>query len=187
MKVSRVLRAVLAQAVIVGGIFTVGMAVAPTTASAAHSGMPVYNYVAFLALDANTNGLGDGQNGDNIQLWSSTYAPNQQWYEQNCDYTSGGVYCEIVNSAHGLCLDASAPGDGSDGDYVQLWSCWGGANQLWRIPNLPEGPIWNMAHNYVLDANASGAGSDGDNVQLWQDWGGTNQMWWTSEDCVQNC
>jgi hypothetical protein len=43
---------------------------------------------------------------------------------------------EIVNSAHGLCLDAVAGGDGTSGDKVQLWQDNGGAQQLWKWPGL---------------------------------------------------
>jgi Ricin-type beta-trefoil lectin domain len=81
---------------------------------------------------------------------------------------------ELVNQAHGLCLDAAAATDGSNGGRVQLWSCWDGANQHWlQVGNN----VVNHAHGLCLDAAAQADGTDGDPVQLWSCWGGANQQW----------
>jgi Ricin-type beta-trefoil lectin domain len=130
-----------------------------------------------LCLDAVAGG--DGTSGDQVQLWQCNGGAQQLWEAADC---SGGqpATCEIVNSAHGLCLDAVAGGDGTNGDKVQLWQCNGGAQQLWffavEIESDPA-PFTNTAHDLVLDAVAGGDGTSGDKVQLWQDNGGAQQLW----------
>jgi Ricin-type beta-trefoil lectin domain len=86
---------------------------------------------------------------------------------------------EQVNAAHGLCLDAAAQADGSNGDGVQLWSCNAQVQQQWYLRANPSGGVEfvNGAHSLCLDANAQGDGSNGDRVQLWSCWGGPNQSW----------
>ena len=89
--------------------------------------------------------------------------------------SSAGPYY-IKNNAHGLCLDAVASGDGSDGDKVQLWKCNGGLNQEWHgVTGTYE--ITNGAAGLYLDAVRSGDGSNGDQVQLWGSTGQANQEW----------
>ena len=81
---------------------------------------------------------------------------------------------ELVNQAHGLCLDAAAATNGSNGGRVQLWSCWDGTNQHWhQVGNN----IVNHAHGLCLDAASQADGTNGDPVQLWSCWGGANQQW----------
>ena len=134
-----------------------------------------------LCLSANPNY--DGSNGDAVYLYACPYrgmstaqtlAETWTTTYQEPGYPDGSV----VNYAHHLCLDANAGGDGSNGDTVQLWSCWNGANQGW----FPDDPInsllfRNAAHFLCLDANGGADGSNGDRVQLWSCWGGSNQHW----------
>jgi hypothetical protein len=82
---------------------------------------------------------------------------------------------EVTNGAHGLCLDAAASHDGSNGDTVQLWTCSGASNQLWTY--YANGEFVNAAHHLCLDAAASGDGTNGDKVQLWTCSGAVNQEW----------
>jgi len=127
-------------------------------------------------LDADTSTI--GQNGTYVQLWdcSDPYNPNanQAWYTQNCDFWGN---CEIVNAASGRCLDADAPGVNNNGDKVQLWDCWNGANQRWSTNN---GHFVNQASGKCLDADLGGINNNGDKVQLWDCWNGANQNWYWS-------
>lgn len=102
--------------------------------------LPFRNTAHGLCLDANAQA--SGSNGDRVQLWSCTGGANQAWSPRNCfskvvgtPYGVGLEYfCEMVNAAHHLCLDANGGGALNNGDTVMLWSCWRGANQYWRMP-----------------------------------------------------
>ena len=73
------------------------------------------------------------------------------------------------------CLDADA-GGGGNGTTVQLWDCWGGANQNWVMSY--DNSILNMQFSTkCLDADTSGNGANGTKVQLWDCNGGPNQKW----------
>lgn len=142
----------------------------------------IINAAHDLCLSANPNY--DGSNGDAVYLYQCPYSGMstaqtlaETWTVMAT--TEGGYhYGEVINYAHNLCLDANASGDGSNGDTVQLWSCWGGVNQLWT-PDSPTNSMQflNVAHYLCLDANASADGSNGDRVQLYSCWGGINQKW----------
>src|SRR5215469_732198 len=82
---------------------------------------------------------------------------------------------QFINRAHGLCLTAAAAHDGSNGDAVRLWHCYGGRNQWW-FENT-NGTITNGAHGLCLTAAAAHDGSDRDPVRLWSCYGGSNQKW----------
>lgn len=103
--------------------------------------------------------------------------------------TSDGGWCSIENLAHGLCLDAVASSDGTNGDQVQLYRCpYVGIpiaqeeSELWTVlqssyNGIPAGSVVNFAHNMCLDANGAGDGSNGDKVQLWHCVGDPQQGW----------
>jgi len=85
---------------------------------------------------------------------------------------------ELVNQAHGLCLDAASQHDDSSGDRVQLLTCDGADNQFWSLAGSgPSYAIVNEAHGLCLDAASQHDGSGGDKVQLWNCNGGSNQQW----------
>lgn len=99
----------------------------------------------------------------------------------------GGDNVEIVNgSGNQLCLDAETDSSGNpseNGDRVQLWSCTGGTNQLWRFVNNDDGPgeIINALGNKCLDAENDSKGNptqNGDKIQLWTCTGALNQEWY---------
>ena len=100
------------------------------------------------------------------------YSPGRSpWWNIGPRSPGGG---DLVNHAHGLCLDAAANATTTNGDTVQLWSCWGGANQHWvRVGN----EIVNEGGGLCLDATAGGVGTNGDRIQLWSCTGGANQQW----------
>jgi hypothetical protein len=125
-------------------------------------------------LDANTANI--NTNGDNIQLWSCSYAANQQWYWG----AWGGSGLTIVNSASGLCLDADNNHINTPGDTVQLWSCWLGANQQWQVVQVHGSAmeeVVNIASGMCLDANPAGISSNGDTVRMEPCTGAANQLW----------
>jgi hypothetical protein len=88
--------------------------------------------------------------------------------------TAASSPVELVNGAHGLCLDANKTGDHNNGDVVQLWSCSGASNQMWKENN---GEFINQGGQLCLDADASGTSTNGDKVQLWSCSGALNQRW----------
>jgi hypothetical protein len=89
---------------------------------------------------------------------------------------------EIRNTADGLCLDANdlGPKAGRNGDTVQLWTCYGGANQSW-IP-IPQGSglVWlenAMYPTKCLNADNVGGLASGSRVQLWDCYDSPNEQW----------
>src|SRR6516165_4934938 len=70
------------------------------------------------------------------------------------------------------CLDADA-GGGGNGTKVQLWDCWGGANQRWVI-NYDNSIVNSQFATKCLDADNSDGGGNGTKVQLWDCNGGSN-------------
>jgi endo-1,4-beta-xylanase len=126
-------------------------------------------------LDADLNNI--WSNGDRAQLWDCSGGANQQWAWGTGSQCSNPaeVVCELINQYSGKCLDADSTGIGNNGDTVQLWDCWGGANQMWHIgwcdpgnPNYCE--IINQADGKCLDADLNNINTNGDKVQLWDCW-----------------
>jgi hypothetical protein len=90
---------------------------------------------------------------------------------------------EIRNAVGDLCLDANDLGStaGRDGDKVQLWTCYGGANQDW-IPVYHGGHrlAWLVNAMYptkCLNANNLGGLSRGRRVELWACYTSPNELW----------
>jgi len=72
------------------------------------------------------------------------------------------------------CLDAGGSGNGA---IIQIYSCWGGNNQKWRLNS--DGTIVGVQSGLCLDAVGGGTGN-GTQLQLYSCWGGNNQKWtWT--------
>ncbi|MFF4128081.1 ricin-type beta-trefoil lectin domain protein, partial [Microbispora rosea] len=68
-------------------------------------------------------------------------------------------------------LDAAGTGNGAK---VQIYSCWGGDNQKWRVNS--DGSIQGVQSGLCLDAVGQGTGN-GTQIQLYACHGGTNQKW----------
>jgi hypothetical protein len=89
---------------------------------------------------------------------------------------------EIRNSSGNLCLDANdaGPTAGQNGDRVQLWNCYGGANQEWT-PEYKSGQLaWLINAKYpgmCLNANNAGGLANGRRVQLWNCFNSANEFW----------
>ncbi|WP_344188116.1 RICIN domain-containing protein, partial [Acrocarpospora corrugata] len=59
-----------------------------------------------------------------------------------------------------------------NGAAVQIYSCWGGNNQKWRLNS--DGTIVGVQSGLCLDAAGSANGAQ---LQLYSCWGGNNQRW----------
>jgi hypothetical protein len=81
-----------------------------------------------------------------------------------------------------LCLDANDKGAtaGRNGDVVQLWNCYGGANQRW-VPEYKSGQLaWLVSAKYpgmCLNADNVGGLANGHRVQLWNCYNTANELW----------
>ena len=87
---------------------------------------------------------------------------NQQWTS-----TAAGELRVYGNK----CLDAAGTGNGA---RVQIYSCWGGANQQWRLNS--DGSIVGVQSGLCLDAVGNGT-ANGTQIQLYTCSGGSNQRW----------
>lgn len=96
------------------------------------------------------------------RLWDCNGRANQQW-----TYTTAGelrVYGD-------KCLDAAGTGTGA---AVQIYGCWGGDNQKWRLS--PDGSIVGVQSGLCLDATGNGT-ANGTLIQLYTCSNGGNQRW----------
>lgn len=89
---------------------------------------------------------------------------------------------EIRSAAGNLCLDANDKGAtaGQNGDPVQLWACYGGANQEW-VPEYQSGQLARLASakypGMCLNADNTGGLANGRRVQLWNCDNAANELW----------
>lgn len=79
---------------------------------------------------------------------------------------------EIVGAQSGRCLEVAGAGT-ANGSGVQLWDCWGGANQQWTYT---AGKQLKVYGNKCLDASGQGT-SNGTAVVIWDCNGQANQQW----------
>ncbi|MER5728293.1 endo-1,4-beta-xylanase [Streptomyces sp. NPDC002138] len=100
--------------------------------------------------------------GTQLDLWDCNNRTNQQW-----TYTAAGELRVYGNK----CLDAAGTGNGAK---VQIYGCWGGDNQKWRLNS--DGTIVGVQSGLCLDAAANGT-ANGTPVQLYSCWNGSNQRW----------
>jgi len=77
----------------------------------------------------------------------------------------------VESGTSGKCLDVNGAST-ADGTAAQIWSCSGGANQLWSL--YTDGTLRSMGK--CLDAAGYGT-ANGTKVQLWSCHGGANQVW----------
>src|SRR3954453_10941551 len=77
-----------------------------------------------------------------------------------------------IQGIGGKCLDAEGISS-ANGTKIQLWDCWGGANQKWSFN--PDGSIRGIGGK-CLDAEGISS-ANGTKIQLWDCWGGANQKW----------
>jgi Ricin-type beta-trefoil lectin domain-like len=148
------------------------------------TGIVIENVAGEKCLDANDSGSTAGKDGDKVQLWTCTGAPNQIWYVGAED--SAGNW-ELYNGAYpSKCLNARDSGGLGDGSHAQLWGCVTSPNAVWDLSGwincLGKSyycPIYLESDNYkfVLDATLSGDHDNGDQIQIWTPNSGANQDW----------
>jgi Ricin-type beta-trefoil lectin domain len=85
------------------------------------------------------------------------------------------TYTEVRNRQSARCLDADLATINSDGTKVQLWDCWGGANEQWLFAS--DGTIRNQQSGRCLDADEGTINADGTIVHLYHCNGSANQRW----------
>ncbi|MFB8085146.1 endo-1,4-beta-xylanase [Streptomyces sp. NPDC055992] len=100
--------------------------------------------------------------GTRVQLRDCADAANQQW-----TYTDAGELRVYGNK----CLDAAGSGNGAG---IQIYSCWGGDNQRWRLNS--DGSITGVQSGLCLDAVGTGT-ANGTQIQLYSCSNGSNQRW----------
>ncbi|MCF6526071.1 endo-1,4-beta-xylanase [Streptomyces sp. JJ36] len=89
--------------------------------------------------------------------------------------TGGGEGGELRAVAAGKCLDV--PDQSTEpGTRVQIWDCWGGANQQWTLTSAGELTVYSGGSRRCLDAEDAGT-SSGTPVVIWNCHGGSNQKW----------
>ncbi|WP_438801953.1 arabinofuranosidase catalytic domain-containing protein [Actinospica durhamensis] len=87
----------------------------------------------------------------------------------------GGTTGEIHATASGRCLDdpnASTTG----GTRVQIYDCWGGANQTWTHTSSGQLTVTDSGTTDCLDAYGNGT-TNGTKVDIWPCNGQANQQW----------
>ncbi|MFF1300830.1 MULTISPECIES: ricin-type beta-trefoil lectin domain protein [unclassified Streptomyces] len=112
--------------------------------------------------------------------------PNDSGYQKMADAFHRGVQsadnagwlrnpapapARVQSGLGAKCLDVNGAGT-ADGTAVQIWSCGGGANQLWSA--YADGTLRSMGK--CLDA-AGGGTANGTKVQIWACHGGAQQVW----------
>lgn len=79
----------------------------------------------------------------------------------------------------GKCLDVNGASLVERAPVIQ-WSCWGGANQKWRLSPNSDGSYEIISVNSGMSLDVNGgptATANGVGVIQWPYWGGTNEKW----------
>ncbi|MBB4912801.1 RICIN domain-containing protein [Actinophytocola algeriensis] len=86
-------------------------------------------------------------------------------------------YYEIQSQLTHRCLDVRNAGNG-DGDAIDVYRCWGGANQKWRLFPVGGGFVEIHPLNSQRCLDVAGPGYDqGATAMQWGCWGGYKQHW----------
>jgi RHS repeat-associated protein len=80
----------------------------------------------------------------------------------------------------GRCLDVAGVSN-ANGAQVQLYDCWGGANQLWTLTSGGALQVTISGVTKCLDVSGYGT-ANGTKIQLWDCTGATNQQWTINAD-----
>ncbi|MFF3068436.1 endo-1,4-beta-xylanase [Kitasatospora sp. NPDC057904] len=92
----------------------------------------------------------------------------------------GGTTGELHAVGAGKCLDVPNSSTAA-GTQVQIYSCWGGTNQIWTHTSADQLSVYGGAGRMCLDASAQGTGS-GTKVVVWPCNGQANQQWHVNTD-----
>ncbi|HWO68305.1 MAG TPA: RICIN domain-containing protein [Umezawaea sp.] len=86
-------------------------------------------------------------------------------------------YFEIKSQLTGRCLDVRGA-DNGDGAPVDVYDCWGGANQKWRLADVGGGLFEIHPLNSQRCLDIAGPGGDpGAPAMQWNCWKGSKQHW----------
>jgi len=108
---------------------------------------------------------GSTANGNKVQMWTCDgYAPAQNWTLNS----NGSISINGTSS----CMDITGA-NYNNSTPIQLYSCWGGANQQWQAEN---GQLVNPASGKCLDDPNSNT-ANGTQLILYACNGGSNQQW----------
>ncbi|MFJ9282676.1 glycoside hydrolase [Kitasatospora aureofaciens] len=92
----------------------------------------------------------------------------------------GGTTGELRAAGAGKCLDVPN-GSTTAGTQVQLYSCWGGINQIWTHTAADQLSVYGGAGRMCLDASGQGT-VPGTKVVVWPCNGQANQQWHVNAD-----
>lgn len=121
------------------------------------------------------DGMGGGENGQNVHLWgTNTNNNNQKWVEID----RGGGYYSYQKLNTNYCLDGN--GGGANGQNVHLWTCnANNQNQHWQKTSTSGGAfklIKRNATGYALNGGSNG--TNGQNVNLYNSSNSSYNLQW---------
>ncbi|MEY9871719.1 hypothetical protein ABH931_001192 [Streptacidiphilus sp. MAP12-33] len=94
--------------------------------------------------------------------------------------TTGSATGELHAVGAGKCLDVPN-GSTTAGTQLQIYSCWGGANQVWTHTGSGQLTVTDSGTTLCLDAYGKGT-ANGTKVDEWPCNGQTNQQWQLNSD-----
>jgi len=94
--------------------------------------------------------------------------------------STGGSTGELHAVGAGKCLD-DPNATTTAGTQQQIYTCWGGANQIWTHTSSNQLTVTVSGTTLCLDANAKGT-TNGTKAIIWPCNGGTNQQWNLNSD-----
>ncbi|MQM27361.1 RICIN domain-containing protein [Glycomyces albidus] len=86
----------------------------------------------------------------------------------------------LRSAASNRCLDVPNQST-TNGTQLQIYDCWGGANQQWTATAAGELSVYSGANRKCLDASNGGT-ANGTQVIIWTCHGGANQRWARNAD-----
>jgi hypothetical protein len=169
-------RAIAGAAALMAAAAAVVWPTSPATAAGAVPAAATISWRADSILDAyhicldaeNDAGGKPNRDGDRVQVWECNAQAQQGWHFWELSFDR--YY--VQNDFAGLCLDAENDGASSPynwGDKVQLWTCNGQEQQIWRLTST--GMVNDLSGLYLEaeDDALLHPWENGDGVRLWGD------------------
>ncbi|MCO5995629.1 ricin-type beta-trefoil lectin domain protein [Actinoallomurus rhizosphaericola] len=118
----------------------------------------------------------------NVQVSNGSWPSGAQTVIANAGTQSGGGTSGstgvLRGAASNRCLDVPN-GAQTDGTYLQIWDCNGGAGQQWTLTSGGQLTVYGGAKCLDVPNHATAAGT---RVEIWTCNGGTNQQWRLNSD-----